>query len=97
MLIKAIRTYQAITFEKKNETFFTTVASGSRKVVELKLRQELMCVEVISPEDHLLVPFTNISAIHLVTEKALAEAAAINDEIKNRKTSGTIQDIKKPR
>lgn len=97
MNIKAIRTYQSITFEKKQETFFTTIINGSRKIVELKVLPELMCVEVKSPEDHVLIPFTNISAIHLVTEKALAEAEAEVEEKKNRGGGVKLQDIKRPR
>jgi len=97
MNIKAIRTYQAISFDKRSETFFSTLTAGNKKIVELKLLEKLMCVEIRSETDHVLVPFTNISAIHIVTQQALDEVAATEAEKLGRKSGISIQDIKRPR
>lgn len=97
MKVRAIKTYQAVTFEKRTETFFTSIENGAKKTVQMQIRPELMCVEVKTELDHVLIPFTNVSAIHIVTEQAIAEAEEAKAEKANRKTGIALQDIKRPR
>lgn len=97
MKIKAIKTYQAVTFEKRTETFFTSIENGAKKTVEMQIRPELMCVEIKTALDHVLVPFTNVSAIHIVTDQALAEVEEARAEKANRKVGVALQDIKRPK
>lgn len=64
MKIRAIKTYQSVSFEKRAENFFSIVPIQGKPAIEINLLPELMAVEVKSNKDHVIIPLTNISAIH---------------------------------
>jgi len=68
MKIKSIRVYQSVAFDKKQDTFFTTAKIPNRKSVNLKYNKEINGIEIFNTNDHVIVPVTNISSIHLWTE-----------------------------
>ena len=63
--IDAIRCYQAVMFEKRQETFFATRQINSRQPLEIKIIEGLNVISLKSEKDHILIPFANISAIYL--------------------------------
>lgn len=65
--VHSVRTYQAVTFNKSSETFFSTERINLRSACEIKLHTDLAAVEINDGRDHILVPFTNISAIYLMS------------------------------
>jgi hypothetical protein len=97
--IDSIRVYQAVNFEKANETYFATRQINNRKACEIEILPELMSVSIKSPKDHILVPFTNISCIYLKSElKKQQEEKAIAEKSKLAANSKTIRDtIKRPK
>lgn len=63
--IDAIRCYQAVMFNKGNETFFATRRINAQVALEIEIVEDLKVVSVKSDRDHILIPLTNISAIYL--------------------------------
>lgn len=95
--IKAIRTYQAIQFDGRQETHFTTISSLNKKAVELKFMPEFMAIEITSEKDNVIVPLTNISGIYLwaprddervTAQKVEAENVASKTGLKPHQTKG---------
>jgi hypothetical protein len=81
--ILSIRTYQAVKFEGKLHTFFTTQDSAQRKGIEIEILAGIG-VLLQSPTDAVIVPFPNISGIYL------------NTEIKQKIKEERKEDISKP-
>ena len=90
--IKAIRVYQAVTFEGVTQTFFSSQLLPNRKPVDLSLDEKLQVVELKSEKDHILVPFTNIAGIYLAMEKD-----KVKKESKPKKVGIKSTEIKRPR
>ena len=63
--IDAIRCYQSVMFDKRNETFFASRQINERRPIELKIIEELQMISIKSDKDHIIVPLTNVSAIYL--------------------------------
>jgi len=61
--IKSIRTYQAVQFDGKPETFFTSKNIANRIGVSIKILNSVF-IEVSSPRDRVLIPITNISGVY---------------------------------
>ena len=66
--LKAIRTYQAVTFERKSVTFFTLHQLPGKPIIKLKYLKDMNAIEIKSDKDHVLVPVTNVSAMYLWTD-----------------------------
>jgi hypothetical protein len=92
--IKACKLYQSATFEKRAETHFTCLPVANKVSPTIEFNKELMCVEIKSTHDHILVPLTNIACIYLWDESA---DKYIEDRETAMKVTGTLKahDIKK--
>lgn len=94
--LKAIRTYQAVTFEKSSVTFFTKHILPGKPRVELNYLKEFNAIEIKSTRDHIIVPVTNVSAMYLWTaadRERISEKAA---ESKKKKPQVKASEIKRP-
>jgi hypothetical protein len=80
--IDAIRCYQAVMFERGNETFFASRKINNREGLEIKLVEGLNVVSIKSDRDHILVPLTNISAVYLKSPIKLEQEEKDNIERK---------------
>ena len=81
--IDAIRCYQAVMFNKGNETFFATRRINADVALEIEIVEDLKVVSVNSDRDHILIPLTNISAIYLKSPIKLEQAE--NDRIERER------------
>ena len=96
--IDAIRCYQAVMFEKRQETFFATRQINEKAPLKIEIIEGINVVSLKSERDHILVPLTNISAIYLKSpvkkeqdEKAKIERAKMSSpqiQVKPRKAIG---------
>ena len=80
--IDAIRCYQSVMFDKRQETFFATRQINNRQPLELEIIEELQMISLKSERDHILIPLTNVSAIYLKSpiKLELEEKAKIERE-----------------
>ena len=65
--IDAIRCYQAVMFNKGNETFFATRRINHQAALEIEIIEDLKVISIKSDRDHILIPLTNASAIYLMS------------------------------
>ena len=63
--IDAVRCYQSVMFNKTNETFFASRQINNRPPLEIKIIEGMNVISLKSEQDHILIPFANISAIYL--------------------------------
>ena len=63
--IDAIRCYQSVMFEKRQDTFFATRQINERIPLKLELIEGINVISIKSERDHILIPLTNVSAIYL--------------------------------
>ena len=87
-VIDSIRVYQAVTFEKASETFFSTRIVNNKIGREISVNLELGGVEIKSAKDHILVPFTNVSCIYFKSPIKLEQEKKQQEE-KERLMSNT--------
>ena len=92
--IDAIRCYQAVMFEKGNETFFASRQINNRPGLEIKLIEGLNVVSLKSDRDHILVPLTNVSAVYLKSPIKVEQEEKDNVE---RKRVDSPSKISRPR
>jgi hypothetical protein len=92
--IDAIRCYQSVMFDKRQETFFATRQINNKMPLELEIIEELSMISIKSESDHILIPLTNVSAIYLKSPIKVAQAE--KDKIERAKLA-TPQRINKPR
>ena len=92
--IDAIRCYQSVMFDKRNETFFASRQINERRPIELKIIEELQMISIKNDNDHILIPLTNVSAIYLKSPIKLEQERKDREERAKQPTS-TI--IKRPR
>jgi len=92
--IDAIRCYQSVMFDKRQETFFATRQINNKLPIDLEIIEELGMVSIKSESDHILIPLTNVSAIYLKSPIKVAQAE--KDKIERAKLA-TPQRINKPR
>jgi hypothetical protein len=74
--IDAVRVYQSIQFDKKNETHFST-RNLAKKQVKIEFHNTLSAIKITSTTDCVIVPLTNVSAIYLkspIKQEAIKEA-----------------------
>jgi len=87
--IDAIRCYQAVMFNKGNETFFATRRINADVALEIEIVEDLKVISIKSERDHILIPLTNVSAIYLKSPIKLEQAE--NDRIeRERKVTPSI-------
>lgn len=91
--IDAVRIYQSISFDKKNETYFST-RSSSKKSVKIEFHSFLSAIKISSETDSVIVPLTNVSAIYLKSPIKKEAIQAADDEAKNlQKISESQRDL----
>jgi len=87
--IDAIRCYQAVMFNKGNETFFATRRINADVALEIEIVEDLKVISIKSERDHILIPLTNVSAIYLKSPIKLEQAE--NDRVeRERKVTPSI-------
>ena len=91
--IDAIRCYQAVMFNKGNETFFATRRINHQAALEIEIIEDLKVISIKSDRDHILIPLTNVSAIYLKSPIKLEQAEKDRVE-RERKVTPTV--LKKP-
>ena len=64
--IDSIKTYEAVTFEKKLQKFFSASGTANHQSRELHIIENVG-VHVKSNKDSVIIPFPNISGIYLDT------------------------------
>lgn len=94
--IKMIRVYQAVNFNKKVETYFTTSEVGPKPPVEVNIIKDLLSVEVKNDQDHILIPLTNVSVIVFDAPVHQKREDQIIEE-KQKTSSVRASDIKRPK
>jgi len=96
MKIRAIKTYQSVTFEKRSENFFSIIPISGKPAIEINMIKELMAIEVKSDKDHVIIPLTNVSAIHPWIAEDEINAQEREDR-KKLKVAVNPNEIKRPR
>jgi len=96
LTVKSVRTYQAVHFDKRVETFFSTSEINGRRPVEINILKELSVIEISNDSDRILVPLTNISVISL-DSKLQKKREAQRKEEKEKLSKTRAAEIKKPR
>ena len=96
--IDAIRCYQSVMFDKRQETYFATRQINEKLALEIEILENINMISIKNDRDHVLVPLTNISAVYLKSpikreqdEKAKAERAKMDtprEIVKPRKAIG---------
>ncbi len=92
--IDAIRCYQAVMFDKRQETFFATRQINEKAPLKLEIVEEINAVSIKSERDHILVPLTNVSAVYL---KSPLKVEQEEKDLKERSKKGSPREIIKPR
>jgi len=85
--IDSVRIYQAVSFNKKNETFFSTRAVANKEICSITLRTDISAIEVRNAKDHIIVPLTNVSCIYL---KSPVKVQAEKETQEAKKAAATI-------
>jgi len=91
--IKAVKLYQAVIFDKRSETYFTTLPVSNKISPEIRLVMEIMSIEIKSASETILVPITNVSCIYLMDNSADDYKENVK-KIKAEKGTLKSQDIK---
>lgn len=91
--IKAVKTYQAVQFEKAQCSNFTIVHTENKPKVELNLIDNTF-IEVKSEKDHIYIPITNISCINFHNVFDVE-----NEEFKKAEAKKTLTptEVKRPK
>ena len=94
--ILSVRTYQAVTFDKANETTFLVKGSQRKKKVEVTINERLVGVDIKSKTDHIFVPMTNISCIYFENANSRAkESAAVEESTRVADQNAALTDQSK--
>lgn len=91
-----VRVYQAVSFDGKQETYFNAFESANKKPCKLALVPELNMIRISSSTDDILVPYTNVSAIHLNSKRRKENTEIQKEELK-KNSSVKQSEIKRPR
>ena len=92
--IDAIRCYQAVMFEKRQETFFASRQINEKAPLQLEIIEDINAVSIKSERDHILVPLTNVSAVYL---KSPLKVEQEQKNAKERAKMDSPREIIKPR
>jgi len=91
--IDAIRCYQSVMFEKRQDTFFATRQINERIPLKLELIEGINVISIKSERDHILIPLTNVSAIYLKSPIKVEQEEKNNTE---RTKMNSPQRVDKP-
>jgi len=92
--IDAIRCYQSVMFEKRQETFFASRQINEKAPLQLEIIEDINAVSIKSERDHILVPLTNVSAVYLKSPLKIEQE---KKEAEERAKMDTPREIIKPR
>ena len=90
--IDSVRIYQAVMFNRSNETFFSTRKINHTPGREIELLDDLQALSIKSDTDHIIVPLTNVSAIYLKSPLKIEQAQ--KDEAERAKSISPSQPVK---
>lgn len=91
--ILSIRTYQAVKFEGKLQTFFTTKKTAHHRGVNMHVEKGIGVV-VYSDKDAVIIPFPNLGGIHLDTEHKEEKRDAHKKEISKPARAQKLDKVK---
>tara|TARA_R110002167_G_C12637028_1_gene648055 strand:- start:1301 stop:1609 length:309 start_codon:yes stop_codon:yes gene_type:complete len=91
--IDAVRCYQSVMFEKRQDTFFATRQINERIPLKLELIEGINVISIKSERDHILIPLTNVSAIYLKSPLKVEQEEKNNVE---RAKMNSPQRVDKP-
>jgi hypothetical protein len=91
--VHSVRIYQAVKFENKLQTFFTTLDSAQRKGIKITIEPSIG-VLLESDSDAVIVPFPNISGIYLHTAEKTAKHEAHIEDISKPAKAQTVSKSK---
>ena len=91
--IDAVRCYQSVMFEKRQDTFFATRQINERVPLKLELIEGINVISIKSERDHILIPLTNVSAIYLKSPLKVEQEEKNNVE---RAKMNSPQRVDKP-
>ena len=80
--IDAIRCYQSVMFEKRQETFFASRQINEKAPLKIEIIEGINVVSLKSERDHILIPLTNVSAVYL--KSPLKKEQEIRDSIERQ-------------
>ena len=92
--IDAIRCYQSVMFDKRQETFFATRQINHKRPIEIEIIEGINMVSIKNDNDHILIPVTNVSCVYLKSPIKLEQEKKDKEE---RAKLATPQRINKPR
>ena len=92
--IDAIRCYQSVMFDKRQETFFATRQINHKRPIEIEIVEGINMVSIKNDNDHILIPLTNISCVYLKSPIKLEQEKKDKEE---REKQHTPTIIKRPR
>ena len=92
--IDAIRCYQSVMFDKRQETYFATRQINEKLALEIEILEKINMISIKNERDHVLVPITNISAVYLKSPLKLEQEKKAKEE---RAKMDTPREIIKPR
>ena len=84
--IDAIRCYQSVMFEKRQETFFASRQINEKAPLQLEIIEDINAVSIKNERDHILIPLTNVSAVYL--KSPLKKEQEVKD--KKERQSNTV-------
>ena len=88
--IDAVRCYQSVMFEKRQDTFFATRQINERVPLKLELIEGINVISIKSERDHILIPLTNVSAIYLKSP------IKVEQEEKNNIERAKMNSVQRP-
>lgn len=95
--ISAVRTYQSVLIDGRQDTFFRTMDINSlRKGVDITFHETLPAIVIKSKVDHVIIPLANVASIYMWTEKDDAKIEEREQEL-SKVSSVPASSIKRPK
>ena len=92
--IDAVRCYQSVMFDKRQETYFATRQINEKLALEIEILEKINMISIKNDRDHVLVPITNISAVYLKSPLKLEQESK---DKKERAKVGTPNKVERPK
>lgn len=90
--ISAVRTYQSILIDGRQDTFFRTMDINTmRKGVDISFHDSLPAIVIKYKNDHVIVPLANVASIYMWTGKDDAKVAEREAELSKASTPNVIK------
>ena len=92
--IDAVRCYQSVMFDKRQETYFATRQINEKLALEIEILEKINMISIKSERDHVLIPITNVSAVYLKSPIKLEQQSK---DIKERAKVGSANKVERPK